>query len=170
MKLSTILFIILIIASSCNSTVNSQNVKSSNYDWVNKSIGRQKGDYSIRMPADYSINYSSLDSTDGVIQSKGLRIDFITGYSLPKIKIIPGQKIIEKDTVGSLIVRISSAYMRGDEVFALEAWDTANGIIWDPLFKVKKFNGIDLVAKNLNNEQKDTVMKIFNSLMLLKKG
>ena len=164
MKIKIGILLIFITTTNCKQKLLNSEKKNLNA-FSNVTIG----DYSITIPSNYKIKHSTVDSVEGVIYNKKIRIKYGFGVSTPEEELNPTEKISTIDTVGNLIVKISTFYERtGDTAFCLVAYDWTSGRNDLLLFKKKKgFDGIDIEAKILNKEQQDTVMKIYKSLSLI---
>lgn len=128
---------------------------SSNPVWKKKAILG----YALELPPNYSVFYSN-DSSRVTITNRSVTIDFIHGYSLVD-GLTKAKNIVNTDKIGSFKKIILDT--TENHITSIEAimWDTTN---LTHLLNDNRYMGCNLTVDNLNDSQKDTVLKIFNSL------
>jgi hypothetical protein len=124
-------------------------------DWVKTNIFK----YFIKMPTNYSIYYSK-DSLRATLTNGIVKIDFLPGdYNVDGI--LDNRLQISQHKLNSFQKVILDSTENHISYVSLFLWDTTSAT---HLFQDTKYYGCSLSADGLTDEQKDTVMKILNSL------
>lgn len=155
---STISIILLLLTNSCSQSKT--NKDSIQLQWATVSVK----DYTISLPENFSINYSNSDSVRGIITGENFSIDF--GFGAIPIEALklsdddPNIVVIKNDTINNYIRRITTT--KGDAMVSLIYADYSYVI---KMFGDERIEGITMTTTtNLNKEQKNLGLKIFESV------
>jgi len=151
----TTLYIPIILCLILGCTSNNKNNK---ITWELKKIAK----YNIAIPSSYMIKYLSKDSIKGTISNNQTNIDLAIAYIDPNLFSEDGE-IIKEHKIKSIKLKLLS-YEKGinKDVFVICCWDTLKST--NLFHGATRYSGIVLITKHINRKQKDTLLKIFDSI------
>lgn len=127
-------------------------------------ISTNIGKYSISIPKNYKILYSDTDSIRGKIIGEGISIDFITGY-IPiasfQVEKNSGVKVLENDSTDQNLSKILLLKDNHGESISCFFCDLTTV---SSTFGTVSMDGINLHSADLDEQKKELVLKIFNTV------